>query len=183
MFSVAYRLVKPLIDPKTATKILFVTDADEEKMVELVGSDWRTITGAGRPRVAEQCSPGYDHAAEWPVTLENDRAWRARTGNTGPLSHEVTGLPDEEPASPLAAALAATPTKDELRPLDVEVLGGPQTPKRVWDGPESPRYEICATPPRHSWRGSAAILGVACCVGGLAYGAVDTPLDTPRRRA
>ena len=40
------------------------------------------------------------------------------------------------------------------------------------------------TPPRATWRGSAAILGVACCVGGLTYhGAVNTPLDTPRRHA
>ena len=104
VFAVAYRLVKPLIDPKTATKILFVTDSDEDKMKELIGDDWRAITGAGQTRL-DKCSPGYDHSVQWPITLENDRAWRERTGNVGPLSHQFTGY-EEAPASPLATALA-----------------------------------------------------------------------------
>jgi hypothetical protein len=182
VFSVAYRLVKPLIDPKTATKILFVTDKDEEKMKELIGDDWRAITGAGQKRL-DKCSPGYDHSVQWPITLENDRKWRERTGNTGPLSHEFTGYSDDEPASPLATALARSvvtpsPIKREEDPLDVEVLGGPSSPKAC-QGPESPLYDHALafeTPPRATWRGSAAILGVACCVGGMAYhGSVDTP--------
>ena len=186
VFSVAYRLVKPLIDPKTATKILFVTDSDEAKMTELIGENWRAITGAGRPRQDERSSPGYDHSVEWPITLENDRKWRERTGNEGPLSHEFTGYSDDEPASPLAIEMARSvvtpsPIKREEDPLEVEVLGGPSSPKS-WNGPESPLSEYdhasaFATPQRQpTWRGSAAILGVACCVGGMAYhGAVDTP--------
>ena len=186
VFAVAYRLVKPLIDPKTATKILFVTDKDEDKMTELIGSDWRAITGAGQTRL-DKCSPGYDHSVQWPITLENDRAWRERTGNTGPLSHEFTGYADE-PASPLQTALARSvvtpsPIKREEDPLEVEVLGGPTSPKS-WNGPESPLYDHAsafATPERQStWRGSAAILGVACCVGGMAY---HGSVDTPRRHA
>ena len=188
VFSVAYRLVKPLIDPKTATKILFVTDSDEDKMTELIGPDWRAITGAGQKRQDERSSPGYDHSVEWPITLENDRAWRERTGNEGPLSHEFTGFADE-PSSPLAIEMARSvvtpsPIKREENPLEVEMLGGPSSPKSP-DGPDSPLYDHARafeTPPR--WRGSAAILGVACCVGGLTYhGAVGTPLDTPRRPA
>ena len=151
-------------------------------MTELIGDDWRAITGAGQKRF-DKCSPGYDHSVEWPVTLEHDRAWRERTGNKGPLSHEFTGYADE-PASPLATALARSvvtpsPIKREEDPLDVEVLGGPSSPK-AWNGPESPLYDHAgafATPERPpTWRGSAAILGVACCVGGMAYhGSVDTP--------
>ena len=171
---------RPLIDPKTATKILFVTDSDEDKMTELIGPDWRAITGAGQKRQDERSSPGYDHSVEWPITLENDRAWRERTGNTGPLSHEFTGY-EEAPASPLATALARSvvtpsPIKREEDPLEVELLGGPSSPTAC-QGPESPLYDHASafeTPPR--WRGSAAILGVACCVGGMAYhGSVDTP--------
>ena len=153
-------------------------------MTELIGPDWRAITGAGQKRQDERSSPGYDHSVEWPLTLENDRAWRERTGNEGPLSHEFTGFADE-PASPLQTALARSvvtpsPIKAEEDPLDVEVLGGPSSPK-AWNGPESPLYDHARafeTPPR--WRGSAAILGVACCVGGFAYHG-STPLDTPRR--
>ena len=152
-------------------------------MKELIGDDWRAITGAGQKRQDERSSPGYDHSVEWPLTLENDRAWRERTGNEGPLSHEFTGYSDDEPASPLQTALARSvvtpsPIKREEDPLEVEVLGGPSSPK-MCQGPESPLYDHALafeTPPRATWRGSAAILGVACCVGGMAYhGAVDTP--------
>ena len=151
-------------------------------MTELIGPDWRDITGAGQTRL-DKCSPGYDHSVQWPITLEHDRAWRERTGNTGPLSHEFTGYSDDEPASPLATALARSvvtpsPIKREEDPLEVEVLGGPLSPKAC-QGPESPLYDHAgafATPDRATWRGSAAILGVACCVGGMAYhGSVDTP--------
>ena len=81
------------------------------------------------------------------------------------------------------SVVTPSPIKREEDPLDVEVLGGPSSPK-AWNGPESPLYDherAFATPPRPpTWRGSAAILGVACCVGGMAYNG-STPLDTPRR--
>ena len=183
VFAVAYRLVKPLIDPKTATKILFVTDRDEDKMTELIGPDWRAITGAGQTRL-DKCSPGYDHSVQWPITLENDRAWRERTGNTGPLSHEFTGY-EEAPASPLQTALARSvvtpsPIKREEDPLEVEVLGGPLSPKAC-QGPESPLYDHAAWhacdrahgagPPRY-WASRAA-----------SANGVPRPVDTPRRPA
>ena len=32
----------------------------------LLGPNWKVLTGAGQPRVASGCSPGYNHAVFWP---------------------------------------------------------------------------------------------------------------------
>ena len=90
VFSVAYRLVKPLIDPKTATKILFVTDQDEEKMTELI----EKITGhhgAGQKRQDERSSPGYDHSVEGP-SLRKTIARGANGREMKGLSRRIHGL-------------------------------------------------------------------------------------------
>ena len=101
VFRGVFAAVKPLIDPKTATKIVFVSPGAEEEptMRELLGDDWRALTGAGLPRETPRSSPGYRHATSWRATLEADARWRARTGNRGPLRHEAVNWPEADVAA------------------------------------------------------------------------------------
>lgn len=81
-------MVKGWIDPKTASKAIFMSgDISENSkndmmMKHIVGDDWKLLTGAGMP-VTKQgysekhgkqiaSSPGYDHATYWPTVLDRD---------------------------------------------------------------------------------------------------------------
>ena len=106
VFRGVFAAVKPLIDPKTATKIVFVSpgDAEEPTMRDLVGDDWRALTGAGLARETPRSSPGYRHGRCWPRAVAADEAWRKRTGNAGPLRHTVVNGPADAAAPDEAAA-------------------------------------------------------------------------------
>ncbi|KAH8069147.1 hypothetical protein JL720_12054 [Aureococcus anophagefferens] len=83
VFRGVFAAVKPLIDPKTATKIVFVSpgDAEEPIMRDLVGDDWRALTGAGLARETPASSQATATAVL--AALAADEAWRKRTGNAG----------------------------------------------------------------------------------------------------
>ncbi|KAJ1456304.1 CRAL-TRIO domain-containing protein [Pelagophyceae sp. CCMP2097] len=104
IFNSAYRAVKQFIDPNTATKIVFVKDdvASEALMLDVLGANWRQITGAGADRQNPESSPGYRHEKDWAEVLQNDLAWRQKTQNAGPLSHVALNcaLPGDEFATP-----------------------------------------------------------------------------------
>ena len=54
-FTTFWRLVSPLIDPKTRSKVVFMSGdlgeggANDRLMRDLVGDDWKDLTGAGKP--------------------------------------------------------------------------------------------------------------------------------------
>jgi hypothetical protein len=105
IFAMAFRLVTPLIDPKTATKIVFASGDDSEGspndvlLTDILGPDWRAITGAGGARESSASSPGYAHEANWRRTLEDELNWRLAHRNEGPLRHELRNWPGGDHAT------------------------------------------------------------------------------------
>jgi hypothetical protein len=130
VFNALWAASKPLIDPKTRSKIVFVSAADEEeKMQDIIGHDWRRLTGTGLPRETPKSSPGYRHDACWRTTLEHDLAWRRRSGNAGQFRHEVINWPDN-----------LVSQADESQPASVKV--DPQETCESEAEPVSPKLKL-----------------------------------------
>jgi len=64
-------------------------------MCDIIGPNWRSITGAHQRRLDAQCSPGYVHSHHWRRVIYTDYLWRKATGNVGFGHHKVLNLPDE----------------------------------------------------------------------------------------
>jgi len=87
-FKSFFAMVRPLIDPRTRSKITFVigdTQLGSENdgiMCGIFGTDWREVTGLGLPRAEHSysnwfkrdipCARGYCHATEWQRALDRD---------------------------------------------------------------------------------------------------------------
>ena len=55
-----------LIDEKTKSKLVYVGNAREEDMIaDLIGDNWKELTGAKQPLYAADACPGYDHENYW----------------------------------------------------------------------------------------------------------------------
>jgi hypothetical protein len=58
--------LQSFIDPKTVSKLIFiagdVSDGSENdsKLREVIGDDWKVLTGADQPVLSTGCSPGFD---------------------------------------------------------------------------------------------------------------------------
>ena len=71
-FSVFLSACSAFIDPVTYGKVVFIRGeygegSDNDKTMRfLLGENWKQITGVDQPKVAEESSPGYDHARYWP---------------------------------------------------------------------------------------------------------------------
>ena len=72
IFYAFFNTLKPFIDPKTVSKLVFIlgdtseNSANDELMRVIIGDDWKRLTGADQPVVLPGCSPGYDHDIFWP---------------------------------------------------------------------------------------------------------------------
>ena len=78
-FTTFFNLVKPLIDPKTVSKIRFINgdvsdgSNNDTLLRDIIGDNWKEITGATSQVVKKGASPGYDHCAYWPRLMERIR--------------------------------------------------------------------------------------------------------------
>lgn len=93
VFSIVFAAVKPLIDPTTATKIIFANDRNNEILEDVIGPNWRLLSGVGYNRESPDSSPGYIHKENWLHTLAVERDWRRTHGNRGPLRHVLVNWP------------------------------------------------------------------------------------------
>ena len=70
-FNVFYQTIWYLLDEKTAAKVVFISGSAEEgsendlKLKEIIGDNWRELTGADQPVLSLYGSPGYNHDAYW----------------------------------------------------------------------------------------------------------------------
>jgi len=68
-----FNAVKSFIDPKTVSKIHFINgdvsdgSPNDIKMRQIIGNNWKKLTGADQPELSPGCSPGYDHRVYWPT--------------------------------------------------------------------------------------------------------------------
>lgn len=62
---------KGFVDEKTFSKIIFISgDISEGSkndccMKQLIGENWKVLTGADQVREKPGCSPGYNHKSYW----------------------------------------------------------------------------------------------------------------------
>ena len=65
--------MKPFVDPVTFSKVVVINGdvskgtPNDKILTELIGEEWRDMTGAESPRLRSDSAPGYDHAANWAV--------------------------------------------------------------------------------------------------------------------
>lgn len=87
LFKTFFNSVKPFIDPKTAAKMVFITgdvsdgSANDKLMRDLIGDDWKVLTGAEQPilqKTKPASSPGYLHSQQWPALMKRVEAVRRR---------------------------------------------------------------------------------------------------------
>jgi hypothetical protein len=75
IFEAFFNSIKSFIDPKTVNKIVFIRgdvsdgSPNDLRMKQIIGDDWKKITGACQPVLNESCSPGYNHEEYWPTVL------------------------------------------------------------------------------------------------------------------
>ena len=76
IFRTFFNTVKVFLDPKTVSKLVFVvgdvSDGSENDslMRQIIGQNWKQLTGAEQPVVKAGSSPGYDHQVYWPTVLD-----------------------------------------------------------------------------------------------------------------
>ena len=83
-FTTFFNIVKPLIDPKTVSKINFVNgdvsdgSSNDAFLRGVIGDNWKQITGATGKVFSKGSSPGYNHNAYWPSLMERVKAVKAK---------------------------------------------------------------------------------------------------------
>lgn len=108
VFRVVFNSLKPLIDPKTAAKLIFVTgdvsdgSANDEQMQSMIGPHWKILTGAGQPVLRRGNTPGFHNDIYWPMAMR--RAAQLRQRDQAAL---LQGNEDEAAANPRAAGAGA----------------------------------------------------------------------------
>jgi hypothetical protein len=88
VFRVFFNTVKGFLDPKTANKMIFLSgdmsDGSENdlRMRELIGDNWKQLTGAEQPLLAPLSSPGYDHGKHWENVMRNLEELKLKEGES-----------------------------------------------------------------------------------------------------
>lgn len=76
VFKAFYESIKMFLDPKTASKVVFIygdvsDGGDNDKLLQqVIGENWKVLTGAEQPILAKNNSPGYDHSIYWPTVMQ-----------------------------------------------------------------------------------------------------------------
>lgn len=84
IFQSLWRVAGPLLDRKTFSKVVFVTGgaassapggANDALMREVVGDNWREMTGCELPVRSPGCTSGFEPCEYWRSTLARDREY------------------------------------------------------------------------------------------------------------
>ena len=79
MFTGLFRLLLPLVDSETRSKIVCINgdvgdgSANDAKLQRVIGPEWKRLTGAEASVLSPGCSPGFDHSAYWDSVLQRER--------------------------------------------------------------------------------------------------------------
>lgn len=116
VFKAFYQSVKMFLDAKTISKVTFiygdVADGSEndKKMREIIGEDWKVLTGAEQPRLGPKISPGYDHAQRWPWVMQKYTEFGIPTGpHPAPEEAEEVEKAVEEEVAKITIETEANP--------------------------------------------------------------------------
>jgi hypothetical protein len=92
IFRVVFNSLKPLIDPKTAAKLVFVTgdvsegSLNDDKMKELIGPNWKKLCGAQQPVLKKGNSPGFHIDNYWPLVMTRAAVLKGRADSGQPTN-------------------------------------------------------------------------------------------------
>eukprot|EP00239_Pterosperma_sp_CCMP1384_P001433 CAMPEP_0197849896 /NCGR_PEP_ID=MMETSP1438-20131217/13606_1 /TAXON_ID=1461541 /ORGANISM="Pterosperma sp., Strain CCMP1384" /LENGTH=306 /DNA_ID=CAMNT_0043462791 /DNA_START=118 /DNA_END=1038 /DNA_ORIENTATION=+ len=81
VFKMFFEGLKMLIDPKTASKIITITgdvsanSPNDSLMRNLIGDNWKELTGAEQKKLKKNISPGYNHEEHWKKVVEEEEAY------------------------------------------------------------------------------------------------------------
>eukprot|EP00292_Cryptomonas_paramecium_P011547 CAMPEP_0113717492 /NCGR_PEP_ID=MMETSP0038_2-20120614/34566_1 /TAXON_ID=2898 /ORGANISM="Cryptomonas paramecium" /LENGTH=311 /DNA_ID=CAMNT_0000645313 /DNA_START=83 /DNA_END=1015 /DNA_ORIENTATION=+ /assembly_acc=CAM_ASM_000170 len=113
VFNTLFNAIKGLLDPRTVAKLVFikgdVSDGSENdmRMRELLGPDWKVLTGAEQPVYQPRSSPGYRHDVHWPATMQKLREMRARESSGASHCHSTASGASTAPSTVAVAEEAA----------------------------------------------------------------------------
>lgn len=81
IFQSLWRVAGPLLDRKTFSKVVFVTgssepgSANDRLMNEVIGDNWREMTGCELPVRSKGCTSGFEPREYWDSILARDREY------------------------------------------------------------------------------------------------------------
>jgi hypothetical protein len=84
MFSAFWKTVKGFVDVKTQQKLVLISkDVSEGSkndltLKEIIGPDWKTLTGAEQPAFHPKSSPGFNIDTYWPMAMQKLKEIQAR---------------------------------------------------------------------------------------------------------
>ena len=73
--------MRPFVDPVTYGKVVIIKgsyepgSANDEKMIMLVGTDWREKCRVDAEKQDKISSPGYNHAKYWPAAIRQEQEY------------------------------------------------------------------------------------------------------------
>ena len=95
-FRTFYAMIKNFVDPKTLSKVIFITgditdgSPNDMQLRDVIGDNWRELTGAGEPVAAQawspkakrmvDASPGFDVEVYWPDVQAREVAYQRTMG-------------------------------------------------------------------------------------------------------
>lgn len=124
IFKTCWNMFKGFLDPKTVQKIVFITgdvsDGSENdvKLREIIGDNWKALTGGEQPVLKKGCSPGYDHAVFWPTVQQRLNRIKQQSDATAPVIAPV------DAAATAATAEAAYDEAEDMPAAADEQLEG-----------------------------------------------------------
>ena len=95
-FSFFFSTIKHLLDKRTASKVVLISGdssvgSDSSNLLnEIIGANWRTLTGAEQARITPESSPGYDHEVYWSRVMDRERFCNVSRALTAPLDDKPT---------------------------------------------------------------------------------------------
>ena len=122
VFHTVFQTLKPFIDKRTTSKMVFLygsveDNGDNDKlMCNIIGRDWKTLTGAEQPTVAQGTSPGYVHATVWAQHLCHIETVRAKINaqQLGANGQKPDKLDSLSPKERLSIDVSTPPTSSKV---------------------------------------------------------------------
>ncbi len=95
-FLAVKRLVMPLLDKRTSNKVVIIggnpNPADELRLCDILGHDWREITNVNVPYTDNGMSQGYVHSRQWKMARDIERRFNVNFPEGAESQIEGLGL-------------------------------------------------------------------------------------------
>jgi hypothetical protein len=143
LFKTFFNSVKPFIDPKTVSKMIFITgdvsdgSENDKYLRDLVGDDWKVLTGAEQPvlqKTKPTSSPGYLHAKAWPALMKRVEAVRERESREEEVRQQDTSGMEQASRQSAKALFEACSS-----PLDINSPVGIYVPEMYYEKEDAAR--------------------------------------------